>query len=70
MAKRVRLRKGLRVEIVGVAGAGWHGLVLADPHPALVGQRGTIRGRVGGVPLIRLDSGRKVRGSECWWRPV
>ncbi|MEE9569299.1 MAG: hypothetical protein V3W37_07935 [Candidatus Binatia bacterium] len=68
----------LRVRIVQASGTflsdiyhGSEGVALRDPHPEHIGKEGRIVAWAEGAsPLIRLDDGTELWGSECWWEPI
>jgi hypothetical protein len=74
---------GTRVRLPDVSGKAFpvgDGMAqMRQPHPEKVGKTGTITGRevagrIGGklfyTPVITLDEGGTVLGSECWWEPI
>ena len=69
-------RVGMRVRIAQAEGRTMAGIPLRDPHPEHIAKLGTIiaeeelTGWGFGIPVIKLDDGTVLRGSECWWEPV
>ena len=67
---------GDRVIIVAAAGSEFKpGLKRADPYPEHINKKGVITGiaDLGGgftTPVITLDDGNMLYGSECWWMEV
>ena len=78
-SKEVFLSKypiGTQVEIVQADGFEvFPSIIATDPIPQAIGMRGVIEdfeewSEEIGTPMIRLDNGKMILGTECWWKEV